>query len=155
MLKKTSLMLINNPFIININIHIHFFLRIYLFINITLILIFIFVFYAPISSHQDQGVDGDVGGDVDDVLDCSAHGETKWPVHENIVTGGGGDTDQDEEEIRHRQVQDQQVGGVPHLGVAADLIFFLIMIFNKILKRKHYSAHLSNFPALILHSKLH
>ena len=124
MLKKTSLMLINNPFIININIHIHFFLRIYLFINITLILIFIFVFYAPISSHQDQGVDGDVGGDVDDVLDCSAHGETKWPVHENIVTGGGGDTDQDEEEICHRQVENQKISRVLHLRITIHLRCF-------------------------------
>ena len=121
MLKKTSLMLINNPFIININIHIHFFLRTYLFMNITLILIFIFVFYAPISSHQDQGVDGYVGGDVDDVLDCSAHGETKWPVHENIVTGGGGDTDQDEEEICHGQVENQKISRVLHLRITIHL----------------------------------
>ena len=43
------------------------------------------------------------------------------PVHEDVVAGGGGDADQQEEEVRHGQVQDQQVGRVLHLGVAAHL----------------------------------
>ena len=43
------------------------------------------------------------------------------PVHEDVVAGGGGDADQQEQEVRHRQVQDQQVGRVLHLGVAAHL----------------------------------
>ena len=75
----------------------------------------------PVCRHHDQGVDGDVGGDVDDVLDCATPCETKWPVHENIVTGGGGDTDQDEEEIRHRQVENQKVSRVLHLRITIHL----------------------------------
>ena len=46
----------------------------------------------PVPSHEDEGVDGDVGGDVDDVLDGPAPGEAEGPVHD-VVTGSGGDTD--------------------------------------------------------------
>ena len=47
----------------------------------------------PVSGHEDQGVDGDVGRDVDDVLDCPAPGQTEGPKHEYVVTGSGRDTD--------------------------------------------------------------
>ena len=46
----------------------------------------------PVPGHEDEGVDGDVGGDVDDVLDGPAPGEAEGPVHD-VVTGSGGDTD--------------------------------------------------------------
>ena len=87
----------------------------------------------PVSSHEDQGVDGDVGGDIDDVLDSPAPGQTKGPVHEDIVACCGWDTDQDEQEVRHGQVQDQQVGGVLHLGIAPHLkkkmkIFKMVLV---------------------------
>ena len=75
----------------------------------------------PVSSHEYEGEDGDVGRDVDEVLDCPAPGQTEGPEHQDVVTGRGGDTDQDEEEVRHSQVQYQQVGGVLHLGVPVDL----------------------------------
>ena len=77
--------------------------------------------YWPISSHQDQGVYRHIGRDVDDVLDSSAPGETKRPEHEDVVAGSGGDTHQDEQQVRHRQVQDQHVGRVLHPGVAVHL----------------------------------
>ena len=47
----------------------------------------------PVSSHQYEGVDGDVGRDVDDVLDCPAPGQTEGPEHEDVVTGSGRYTD--------------------------------------------------------------
>ena len=75
----------------------------------------------PVPSHEDEGVDGDIGGDIDDVLDSAAPGETEGPVHEDVVTGGGGDADQEEQQVSHGQVQDQQVGRVLHLGVAVNL----------------------------------
>ena len=75
----------------------------------------------PVPCHEDEGVDGDVGGDVDDVLDGPAPGEAEGPVHEDVVTGGGGHADQEEQEVGHSQVEDQQVGRVLHLGVAAHL----------------------------------
>ena len=53
--------------------------------------------------------------------DAPAPRQPERPVHEDVVAGGGGDADQQEEEVRHRQVQDQQVGRVLHLGVAAHL----------------------------------
>ena len=77
--------------------------------------------YWPISCHEYQGVYGHIGRDIDDVLDSSAPGQTKRPEHEDVVTGRGGDADQDEQQIRHRQVQDQQIGGVSHLRVAIHL----------------------------------
>ena len=40
----------------------------------------------PVPGHEDEGVDGDVGGDVDDVLDGPAPGEAEGPVHEDVVT---------------------------------------------------------------------
>ena len=76
---------------------------------------------VPVPRHEDQGVDGDVGRDVDDVLDRPAPGQTEGPEHEDVVTGRGRDTDQDEQEVRHGQVEDQQVGRVLHLGVPVDL----------------------------------
>ena len=75
----------------------------------------------PVSSHEYEGVDGDIGRDVDDVLDRPAPGQTEGPEHEDVVTGRGRDTDQDEQEVRHGQVEDQQVGRVLHLGVPVDL----------------------------------
>ena len=50
-----------------------------------------------------------------------APGEAEGPVHEDVVTGGGGHADQEEQEVGHRQVQDQQVGRVLHLGVPVNL----------------------------------
>ena len=75
----------------------------------------------PVPSHEDEGVDGDIGGDIDDVLDSAAPGEAEGPVHQDVVTGGGGDADQEEQQVSHGQVQDQQVGRVLHLGVAVNL----------------------------------
>ena len=46
----------------------------------------------PITSHQDESIDGDVGRDVDDVLHCPAPGQTEGPEHEDVVTGSGWDT---------------------------------------------------------------
>ena len=76
---------------------------------------------APVCRHEDQGVDGDVGCDIDDVLHSAAPGETKWPVHQDVVTGGGGDTDQQEQHVSHRQVQNQQVSRVPNPRVPVNL----------------------------------
>ena len=42
-------------------------------------------------------------------------------LHEDIVAGREGDTDEDEEQVCHRQVQDQQVRCVLHLGVGNHL----------------------------------
>ena len=75
----------------------------------------------PVPSHEHQGVDGDVGGDIDDELDSPTPEETKGPVHKDIVTGSKGDTHKDKEEVSNGQVQDQQVGGVLHLRVGIHL----------------------------------
>ena len=75
----------------------------------------------PVPGHEHQGVDGDIGGDVDDELDSPAPEESKGPVHEDIVTGSEGDTHKDEEEISNSQVEDEQVGGVLHLRVGIHL----------------------------------
>ena len=47
----------------------------------------------PVCSHEYEGVDGDVGRDVNDVLDCPAPGQTEGPEHQDVVTGRGRDTD--------------------------------------------------------------
>ena len=51
-----------------------------------------------------------------------APGEAEGPVHEDVVTGGGGHADQEEQEVGHRQVQDQQVSRVPNPRVAVNLV---------------------------------
>ena len=76
----------------------------------------------PVTRHEHQGVDGDIGADIDDELDSPAPEETKGPVHKDIVACGEGDAHKDEEEISNSQVQDEQVGGVLHLGVEGHLI---------------------------------
>ena len=80
-----------------------------------------FYYDLPVPGHEDQGKDGDVGRDVDDVLNCPAPSQTEGPEHDDVVTRRGRDTDQYEEEISHGKVQDQQVCGVLHLGVSVDL----------------------------------
>ena len=46
----------------------------------------------PVPCHEDEGVDGDVGSDVYDVLDCPAPGQAEGPEHQDVVTGRGRDT---------------------------------------------------------------
>ena len=46
----------------------------------------------PVPCHEDEGVDGDVCGDVYDVLDCPAPGQPEGPEHQDVVTGRGRDT---------------------------------------------------------------
>ena len=43
-------------------------------------------------------------------------------LHENVVAGGEGDTDEDEEEVGDGEVQDQQVRCVLHLRVRHHLL---------------------------------
>ena len=43
-------------------------------------------------------------------------------LHENVVAGGEGDTDEDEEEVGDGEVQDQQVRRVLHLRVRHHLL---------------------------------
>ena len=50
-----------------------------------------------------------------------APGEAEGPVHEDVVTGSGWHADQEEQEVGHSQVQDQQVSRVLHLGVTVNL----------------------------------
>ena len=52
----------------------------------------------PVCCHEDQGVDGDIRRDVDDVLDCPAPGQTEGPEHEDVVTRRGRDADLSSEE---------------------------------------------------------
>ena len=96
-----------------------------------------FLYDLPVPGHEDQGKDGDVGRDVDDVLDCPAPGQPEGPEHEDVVTGRGRDTDlrqsklvflcplllsyQYKEKICHGQVQYKKVGRVLHLRVLVDL----------------------------------
>ena len=82
------------------------------------------IWWSPVPCHQYQGVYWHIGRHIDDVLDSPAPGQTKRPEHEDVVTGGGRDTHQDEQQVCHRQVQNQQVGCVLHLGIAVHLQFW-------------------------------
>ena len=95
--------------------------------------------HLPVSSHKDQGVDGDISSDIDDVLDSPAPGQSKGPVHEDIVTGGGGDTDQDEQQVSHGQVQDQQVGRVLHLRIEINLPNEMKVAIQRLNKQNYFS----------------
>ena len=75
----------------------------------------------PVPGHEDQCVDGDIGANVDDVLDSPAPEESKGPVHEYIVTGGERNAHEDEEEVSNSKVENEQVGCVLHPGVEIDL----------------------------------
>ena len=59
---------------------------------------------------------GDIGANVDDVLDSPAPKESKGPVHEYIVTGGERNAHEDEEEVSNSKVENEQVGCVLHPG---------------------------------------
>ena len=75
----------------------------------------------PVTSHQHQSVDGDIGCDINDVLDSATPKDAEWPVHEDIVTGSKRNTDENEQEIGNSEVENQQVCCVLHLGVCIDL----------------------------------
>ena len=47
--------------------------------------------------------------------------KAKWPVHEDIVAGGEGNANEDEEEVGNREVQNQHVCRVLHLRVRLHL----------------------------------
>ena len=74
----------------------------------------------PVAAHEDERVDGHVGGDVDQVLHCLAPDQPEGPVVENVVRGGEGHAQHDEEQVGHRQVEDEDVGGVAHLLVGGN-----------------------------------
>ena len=68
----------------------------------------------PVDGHEDEGVDADVWRHVDEILHGLAPDQPERPVVEGVVGGGERDAEDDEEQVGHRQVEDQNVGGVAH-----------------------------------------
>lgn len=75
----------------------------------------------PVSGHEDEGVDADVGERVDEVLDGLAPEQSERPVVDDVVRAGKGDAQDDEEQVGRGEVQDQHVRRVPHLLVRQHL----------------------------------
>ena len=62
---------------------------------------------APVEGHEDEGVDGDEDGDDDEVLHAGAPQRPERPHGgERVVGRGEGDAEQDEQQVRHLNMQD-------------------------------------------------
>ena len=75
---------------------------------------------VAVQGHEHQGVDGTVSSHIDDILVDLTPDHAEWPQRHSIDGSGERDTDQDEQQVRHGQVQDQDVGGVAHLLIEDD-----------------------------------
>jgi len=71
----------------------------------------------PVQRHEHQGVDTCVRGNHDQVLDHFAPDVAEWPVRQHVVDGSERYTEHYEQQVGQREVDDQQVGGAPHLLV--------------------------------------
>lgn len=71
----------------------------------------------PIERHEHQRVDARVRGHHDQVLDHFAPDVAERPVRQHVIDGGERHAEHDEQQVGQRQVDDQQVGGAPHLLV--------------------------------------
>ena len=70
---------------------------------------------VAVEGHEHQRVDTGVGRHHHQVLDNFAPDVTERPEEQSVISRREGDAQDDEEEVGHRQVDDQQVGRVPHL----------------------------------------
>ena len=62
---------------------------------------------APVEGHEDEGGDGDEDGDDDEVLHAGAPQRPERPHGgERVVGRGEGDAEQDEQQVRHLNMQD-------------------------------------------------
>lgn len=57
----------------------------------------------PIEWEEEKGVDRGVGRDVGEVLHRLAPDTPEGPRRQDVVGGGEGDAEDDEEQVRHRQ----------------------------------------------------
>ena len=57
-----------------------------------------------VETHENERVDADVAGGVDQILDGLAPYQTERPMVEDVVRGRGGHAKDDEEEVSQGQV---------------------------------------------------
>lgn len=75
--------------------------------------------YLPVHRDSCQGETAGIHGEVDEKVHCLAGKGTKEPPIQRVDGGLEGDTEDNEAQVRHRQVKDEQVGGVVfHLSIA-------------------------------------
>ena len=75
---------------------------------------------VAIQGHEYQRVHASVGRDVNDVLVDLTPGRAERPDGYGITHGSERHTDDDEEEVGHGEVDDEEIGCVPHLAVGDD-----------------------------------
>ena len=73
-----------------------------------------------IQRHQDQRVNTGVCRDYNQVLHYLTPHVSKRPERQHVVGTGERNTEDDEEQVRHGQVDDQEVGSTAHLLVGSD-----------------------------------
>ena len=69
---------------------------------------------------SDQGIDAGVCSNVDEVLVELAPGNTERPLGARIQQRSEWNTDDNEEQVGHRQTQHDRVGGCPQAVIAGD-----------------------------------
>ena len=75
-----------------------------------------------VEGHEHQRVDAGVGRHHHQVLDDLAPDVAERPVGQRVVGGRERHAEDDEQQVGHRQVDDQQVGRVSHLNTINQLI---------------------------------
>ena len=73
-----------------------------------------------VQRHQDEGVDARVSRHEDEVLDHLAPDVAEGPERQDVIGGRERDAEHDEEEVGDGEVDDEEVGGRPHLLVGGD-----------------------------------
>lgn len=74
----------------------------------------------PVQRHEDERENGGVSGDDDEILDRAAPEIAERPEREDVIGGREGDAEDDEEEIRHGQIDYENVRRRAHLRVGGD-----------------------------------
>ena len=76
--------------------------------------------HVPNGGYEYQGVDGDVGRDVDEVVHQLAGNVAEGPARGGEVVSGRGGNHEDEGQVGQGEVQQQDVGDRPHRLVGED-----------------------------------
>ena len=67
--------------------------------------------------HENQSIDTGIGRDNNQVLNHLTPSDPEGPVGEDVVCSRERDTEYNEEEIRNGQIDNEEIGGIPHLLV--------------------------------------
>jgi hypothetical protein len=94
--------------------------------------------HESIQRHKNKRIDTGIRRNYDQILYNLAPDVSEGPEGKDVVGGSKGDAEDDEEEVSDSQVDDEQVGGAPHLLVGSH--------YQHNLERYHIKQFTNVFP---------